>query len=197
MTVYTKNEDCIFFHIYRTGGRSIKLMIGGIGLIPLHPTAIKVKQFCYENNKQKLWENSFKFTSTRNPFDWQLSVYRYIQKVEKHKFYDIIKNFTLSQYINWLGETAVKEYPDIFNTQYYFVCDENGKLLMDFYCKLENIKEDIRYVCNKLKIEYPEKLPFIYDWKKEKEHYMNFYNDNDKILMKEIFKDDFVNFNYV
>jgi len=194
MILTNADKTFIFLHIYRTGGRSFREAVGGVGLIPLHPKMREVRSYMIENGEGDLFDNAFKCTLTRNPFDWQLSVFRYIKTITSHPQHQEVKDLSLFEYLTWLKNVAFIKYPDKFATQYDFLSDENG-LLVDYCGKLETFDSSIVYVCGKLNILPPSQIPHIKDYPKSKS-YTELYGSKEKKLIEEMFSIDLTTFGY-
>ena len=121
----------------------------------------------------------------RNPWDWQVSLYHYARQTRKHFQYNLIKNFTFDEYIEW------RVLHDL-HLQKSFLTDENGKVLVDFIGKLENIETDFSTVCQKLGIEM--RLP--HRNKSKHDSYRKYYTDKTNQLVTEAFAEDIAMFDY-
>lgn len=158
------------------------------------------------------WDDYFKFTFVRNPWARMVSLYSYQQKMAyqwKHgegKF----KNRKTSRWSSIQNHQGIncakfmKKYPTfkdaIFKalhqftkTQFDYICDKNGKQLLDFVGKLENLQEDFNIVCDKIGIPRQE-LPHTN--KSEHRHYTEYYDDEMKQFIAERCKWEIETFGY-
>lgn len=121
------------------------------------------------------FDNYFKFTIVRNPWDMMVSRMHYIN--------DDKKKLTKSR--------ITKEY--IKNTMRNFIFDVNGDLCCDFYVRYENLQNDFNYVCKKIGIqsEILPKMRFAHRPKDKKgkplRHYSYYYDKEMRNLVYKLF----------
>jgi hypothetical protein len=161
---------------------------------------------------QKTWDEYYKFTIVRNPWDLVVSRYwwekrnppkkkftikKIMSNVFNRKAYSIAaqklrhkkRNKTFEQFVNSL---TVKNTPT--NGVYYF--DKDNKPLCDYYMRYENLDEEYKKVCAHLGIPR-ETLPKLKTkTRKNKEHYSTYYTEQTKQKVSEIFKKEIEFFNY-
>lgn len=165
-----------------------------------------------------IWNNYYKFTIVRNPWDQVVSSYfwyKYLPKPFQKNItiYKIKKNlFNKKAYYIAINKIKVLVYNTIFknrsdfikfiflylkqyiNTAYYF--DKKGNNICDFYIKYENLEEDYRKVCSKLNLPY-EKLPKTKNkLRKGKKHYSDYFNKKTENKVRKLFKKEILFFNY-
>ena len=81
----SKNLNCIYIHIPKTGGMSIETILGA-DIKELHNKSIKIKHgYPTDWNYPKYWEKYYKFTFVRNPWDRVVSSYFYNLAMAKKK----------------------------------------------------------------------------------------------------------------
>lgn len=178
-----------------------------------HVTPDKIKKEVGE----KVWNEYFKFTVVRNPYDQVVSRYLFIKNdlrvklEEKTKFelikITLVKMFKVSSYQKMFKKffKKRKKYQsfDKFiyslrshskNLKYYF--NEKGEPICDFYIKFENLEEDYKKVCGLIGVPY-EKLPKTKNkTRKEKEHYSEYYNEHTKDKIYRVYKKEIDFFDY-
>lgn len=120
------------------------------------------------------FERYFKFAFIRNPWERLVSEYEFLlsrSKHGRHKRVKVLTNF--SEFIHM-------QIPRSDAYQLNMLCDRNGRVLMDFLGKLENLEQDWHRVCVQLGIEY-QALPR----KNVIEHkpYQAYYDKNSKQLV--------------
>ena len=85
--------------------------------------------------------------------------------------------------------------PFVFQNQYSFFTDKQGRYMADFVCRHETFTEDFNNVADILGI-----YPMITDFKKnisgEARHYSEYYGDEALAIVKEAFSLDLTIFNY-
>jgi len=191
------DNEILFLHIPRTGGSIIenKLkkiynidLFGGdetIGLSEQHFTANEIMR--RRINIHKL----FSFTFVRNPFDRILSTY--LNGIMNHTKYfddyiDTIKNVVEKK----LYYTIVSiDSSDLSHYKPQFELLEN--LTPDFIGRFENYENDIKILSNM----HP-KLNCLCEVniKKRNVDYKKYYNERNRKIIEELYKDDLKTFNY-
>ncbi len=175
--------DYVFIHINKTGGTSIKKAL----YLPQnhHATAIDFKKEIGD----KRWGKRFKFTFVRNPWDKIVSQYHYqLQRTQKYK------NYSFAQ---WIEEKYVEKkiplkYKILYIPQVKWITDKDGKIMVDFIGKFENIEEDFSKICKI--IGKKRGLPHL---KKTKhKSYREYYNEETKEVIRNHFKRDIEMFGY-
>lgn len=161
---------------------------------------------------EKIWNEYFKFTITRNPFDLVVSRHFWHWSRPPKKLSNELKKSNLKRHLvqpssymrlmkKLLGTTK-KSFPETIkyfdkqwkNTRYYF--DENGEPTCDFYIRYENLEEDYKEVCIHLGMPY-EPLPRLkVKQRKEKKHYSEYYDEKTKNRVEKIFKKELSFFDY-
>lgn len=111
-----------------------------------------------------VWNNYFKFTTVRNPYDKLISEFyfkkfKFDEGVLKNDFFFAQNLFdsknnkaTIETFQKW-----VREKKFAIDTDKFY---EDGIDYMDYYIRYENLNEGIEYVCNKLDIPFEaDKIP--------------------------------------
>lgn len=199
----------IFIHIPKAGGSSVEKAFGLYGannrgdnapdpdiLYGLengralqHLTALEIKN----RISQEVWEEYFKFSLTRNPFDKLVSEYFWrLKKLKKNRLPDISFSEFIDQFL-WpaINNSTNDVLADHFKPQTEFVFDQD-RLLVDFVGKLENFSEDFKIVCQKIGIKI--KPPHLN--KTKHQDYQKYYDQSTKEMVSRIYQKDLNNFNY-
>ena len=128
---------CIFIHIIKTGGVSIATALN-ISEKQCHMSAGEIRKKVGE----EIWNNYFKFTIIRNPWDKMVSSYHY----NHHKW--VPRGTAFEDYINMWGEgMQITRFPPQ-NSPYI-----NEKL--DFIGRFESLDDDFQAILKHL--EQPER----------------------------------------
>ncbi|WP_414828118.1 sulfotransferase family 2 domain-containing protein [Alteromonas sp. H39] len=162
-------HNCIFIHIPKAAGTSILSALDGSDRFVQrdHCTALD-----FIKADKKTFEASYKFCFVREPVDRIQSVYRYLSsggnKTTNIELSSIINN-EYSNFDEFVD--GFISYDNIFCNkllfpQYHFVCNIEGKLLVQNIFRYENIKAGFLEVCNELGID--KDLPLINPSIKEK-----------------------------
>jgi len=143
------NQDYIFIHIPRTGGRSIELKLHGSLNMVNHYT---IQDHITEFTESEV-ENKFKFTTIRNPFDRVVSLWR----MYVFQFYTPRpENYVLS-FDEWIRmrKNNIKNMDMSYQTQIdqmYYCKTRSGKVLIDKFLKFENLQNDFDSIAGRFGI---------------------------------------------
>lgn len=106
-----------------------------------------------EHEIGKIYQNFFKFAFVRNPWDWQVSLYKFMLKDKAHRQHHIIKKFKeFDEYINWRVSEDMH-----FQSDYLLGSDGEP---IDFIGRFENLQEDFHVISQKLGLKNA-KLPIL------------------------------------
>lgn len=184
---------CIFVHVPKTGGVSIaKSLFGNLG--GGHAT---VKE--YETAFQENYEQYFKFSFVRNPWDRIYSAFCFLKdggfdigdKIwtqNNEKYLTSFETFILG----WLSEESIKTKIH-FLPQIYFLKNSFNKIDLDFIGRFEKLDEDFEAICSRLKTK--EKLQHL-NWSKRSVDYRNAYSVAMRKKVHEIYNEDISLFKY-
>ena len=202
-------HKCIFIHIPRTGGSSIEkfftnkscfnqngspeeldLYFGYSGPEIKHIIASTAKKLYAD-----YWDDYFKFSFVRNPWDRMVSMAKYPE------FYGCTINtefINISEYLKKFPNIEIDERSlsanyvgkSLSNAVYLNLLDEP----LDFVGTFENLKQDIEFICDKIKltpfIEFPHKN------KSNHKHYTEYYDDETREIVAEKYARDIEYFGY-
>jgi len=179
----------IFIHVPKCEGSSMEsnLHIGGSG----HATLYEIQA----ENSEENFNDYFKWTFIRNPFDRVASVwFKMGDELEKEKqIKSECKN--LKDFVLKLPELVCKDentksldpYENILHVQPLDFFIKFQGVEMDFIGKFENLKNDYKYVCDKLQIV--NHITHINKSRAQKS-YLNLYNDKMKKIIMDTYKSD-------
>ena len=162
--IVSNRQNFVFVHIFKTAGTSVKRalrrhampmwqepanhLFKRIGVpqfgpkhYPDHMTASDlIKQTSLEHFNSK-----FSFAFVRNPWDWELSHYKYILLHPRHEFHDEVRRLgKFSEYVRWRCDRR-------FRLQRSFLVHD-GQRVVDFVGRFENIDADFQKVAQRLNI---------------------------------------------
>ena len=200
----------IFTKIGKTGSTSVESFLKKID-----PTFENGGHWHLLDEVNEKTKNYFKFCLVRNPWDRMVSRYFY----EKNKIEDRTKHYkntTFKEFIinknnyfkldaNWCRYSPnLKKLYDLkspFEEQVEWVSDENGKIMVDYFGKFENLNEEIINICKILKLpisdeEIKNTFPHINKGEHRKSNYKLYYDDHTKKILSERFKKDIKTFQY-
>lgn len=120
---------------------------------------------------KELWEDYFTFTFVRHPYDRAISLYTWVKGMVEsdglRRFFPFkmmrkkpFWNFPGTQafmesksFSDFIRNTKLLELAPGFKPQADWVVDQNGKAMVDFIGKVENIGEDFQRVARQIKCE--------------------------------------------
>lgn len=170
---------CIFIHIPKNAGQSIEhvflklLNLDWETRAPLllryndrpelgPPRLAHLKAYEYVPYKyltQEQFDQYFKFSFVRNPWDRMVSLYKYLGWDERVEF----RTFLVKK----LKSEVWRDNYWFAGPQSDFVCNEGGDVMVDFVGKFENLQTDFNRVCQELRLP-PVQLPHINPSKNQK-----------------------------
>lgn len=204
----------IYFYIPKVACSSIKLAVADlIGVPSPDPT----NKFAYPHKRNypfvkrdalEKYNDYFKFSFVRNPWDRVLSCYRNkIVGVREGKFgkqelpvflkYDSRRfslDMSFEEFVEVLMEVPDSTADPHYRSQYTFIEDPQGKDIVDFLGHFENLDHDLEVVSNKLDIP-PIILPHTMKSPRERA-YRDYYNPKTKELIAERYEKDIQKFGY-
>lgn len=205
--IISHQKKFIFIHNYKVAGTSIKNSLKRynnksflrstnsdkvrfiFGLYPRiysssfpgHMKAIELKK----ELPPKIFDDYFKFGFVRNPWDWQVSLYTYMLKLESHHQHELIKSMkSFDEYIDW------RVHNDLHLQKEFFYADD--ECLMDYVGKMENLESDFTAVCEKVNIV--AELPHLNASRKD--DYLKYYSKESFTMVSQAFEDDIKLFEY-
>ena len=205
-------NKCIFVHIPKTGGTSVEDAIWGsnhgkrtvdqlwMGVIRpgynkyqtgglQHLLASQIRQ----EVGAETFDNYFKFTFVRNPWDKVVSQYLYVKKRPMiMKSMGIDRGTPFSKYVESLArdhQVHVQSFE-----QWQFLLDDHSRSMVDFIGRFENLDSDFQTVAETIGIpgtRLPHKMK---NWWRKK--YQQYYDERTVQLISEIYAKDIELFGY-
>jgi hypothetical protein len=195
----------IFVHIYKTGGSSItsalmpfcttlpkkvlNKILKPLGVMYFEPRPYPKHAFASDiisKMGQRRYKSYFSFAFVRNPWDLQVSLYKYVLRDPTNQHHEIIKGFSdFSEYIEWRCNEEVQYQKD-------FIYSQNGEKLVNYIGKFETLNRDFQYICERIGIS--ANLPHLNV--SQRKPYQEYYNVKTARLVQEVFKPDIEIFNY-
>lgn len=159
------------------------------------PNHIPIQVFKELMNKDN-YNNYYKFSFVRNPFDRMISAYFFAQKWAKGRGakktltweeLNVIKNMSFSSWLinltKNLNGSQIK-----YSSQYDFTKGCN------FIGKVENLNQDFKTILTDLNIKKNIKVRKLNPTKRKQ--YRKYYNKEDRLLVEKLFEKDISYFNY-
>lgn len=202
----------IFIHTYRVAGTSISAALKPYSYVPgrfliqvpllrrLLKQRIASSRKWLEHNHghakakelkaalpPKVFDNFYKFTFVRNPWDWHVSIYNFVLQRSYHPSHDLFKAFgSFENYLAWVIDDQGAE------QQKEFVTNDSGELIVDFIGHYETLNEDFEMVCSRLGIK--SSLP--HENRSTHKDFRQYYTPQTKALVAEAYKEDIDFFGY-
>ncbi|MBK8807395.1 MAG: sulfotransferase family 2 domain-containing protein [Bacteroidales bacterium] len=146
------------------------------------------------------FQNVFKFTFVRNPWDRLYSAYSYLDKKlgnKKDKLFaeNILKGITDFEsffYHVFLPKALYKNH-FFFYPQYYFICDNKDRIIVDYIGKVESINNDFIYIKEILNLSDKTLMHLN---KSNESDYKTHYNQEMINIVAKLYKKDIELFDY-
>lgn len=137
-------------------------------------------------------DDFFKFAFVRNPWDRLLSCWCDKRYVNKHTSKEAKGQQTpFKDYVKtYVGENMYKH----TNRHAQMQCAAFNGVNMDFIGRLENAEEDFSKICEKLDVPKPDSM--LRKNVTEHKHYTEYYDDETREIVADLYKDDIDRFNY-
>ena len=179
----------IFIHTEKTAGTSIeKCFIDNADEVDVEYKHHDVR-FYFANFKE--FDDYFKFSIVRNPWDRLVSAYNFYKNSMK------LIDFTFEEFIEKIGNKESMldsiSFIDYAIKPCFHKIRIKGNIVVDFVGKFEKLQEDFDYVCERVGME-SVKLPHV---KKTKHNYYSEYYTEKLIdIVEEVYVSDITRFDY-
>jgi len=211
--LYDPTRKFIFVHIWKTGGESVvaalrehcpahfrnRYLNKAIRMVPEPMAAllgwraslVRGQHFTAQEIKDAMpaeaFEQAYKFTFVRNPWDWQVSNYAYALQTPAHGQHEIIRNLgDFDAYVRY-------QYAEKAPSQSSFIFDEEGSQLVDFVGRFEALKSDFQSVCETLGVR--AELPFL-NASNRRRDWRSYYSSETQEMVADLFLEDIERFGY-
>jgi hypothetical protein len=142
-----------------------------------------------KNTVEKQFSNYYKFGFVRNPWDRVVSLYL---RKEGIKMSD---KLTFEEFTNWIQNSSdTSIHSSVHKNQLDWFLDENGKVIVDFIGKFENLEDDYKIIMKKLGVD--KELPHANNGNNNKLHYAEYYTPKTIDIITKKFKVDIEYFGY-
>lgn len=188
---YPDKHKCIFIHIPKAAGTSVTNALFG-------PVSRHVPYFEYERANPRKFAEYFKFTFVRNPWDRLLSAYIFLKKGGLNEMdrawadANLARFETFEQFVlEWVTEENVWSWVH-FKPQHHFICNKQGRCMMDFVGHMETLADDFATVTARLGTEAA--LPVLN--KTRNEGYPSHYSTQTREIVGRVYETDIELFDY-
>lgn len=186
---------CIFIHIPKAAGISVSMSLFGN---PGGHWRLEKYQIVFSKCE---FNNYFKFTFVRNPWDRLVSAYFYLKKGGINDRDRIWAEQNLSSYVDF--DSFVKDWVNRINIethihfipQFRFVCEPGSDIpKVDFIGYFENLEEDFCYVQKKLGLT--SSLMHFNKTIDKKKDYREYYTEATREIVANVYRKDIQIFGY-
>ncbi|MBE9537824.1 MAG: sulfotransferase family 2 domain-containing protein [Proteobacteria bacterium] len=184
----------LFIHIPKSAGRSVVRGLFDVKSVEHAPAD------WYQQLDPDKFDNYFKFTFVRNPWDRAVSAYTYLRKggspasnEDQHwaKFVNSFKSFD-DFVCRWMSDENINRNA-LFTPQRTFLKDIFGQVTMDYIGRFESLEQDFNSIAEKLGIS--AQLPHLNQSRVES--YQSFYSAESQAIIERLYADDIAEFSYV
>lgn len=163
--------------------------------------------FAVKTNMDK-YQDYFKFAFVRNPWDRVVSCYKNKIKSNKNfsnfeyedgvyadfvKYHKFRAGMAFEEFISAVNSIPDEDADTHFRSQYTFITDKKGELMVNFVGKFENLNDDFLYVAKEIGLS-PRKLPKL--MKSDRGNYRAYYDAQMEKIVYQRFKKDIDIFGY-
>lgn len=201
MALVNRQHEYIFIHIYKTAGNSIREVLpGGTEIAGVHAPASWIEDIFDRRQWAHFFKKWTKFGVVRNPFDWIVSLKHYIAINPTNWAFAETKGMNMNQFLRWHERTEKTREPFAnghqLGTLSKFLCDENGKPIVDVVLRQEHLDQGFKQLSKRLGIPHktlPRKNPTAS--RKWRDH-RSYFDAESRGLVERIFAEDLERFNY-
>jgi hypothetical protein len=185
---FDKNR-CIFVHIPKCAGVSISKTLfgnlaGGHADISTYQIVFSPKEF----------EDYFKFTIVRNPWDRLVSAFLFLTSGGMNERDKRWADEHISQYktfqdfvLQWLNPDSMKLSAH-FRPQCHFICLGRQNVAVDFVGRYENLEADFAYICKQLNVYAT--LERLNSTSLKRNDFREYYTDETRLRVSQLYADD-------
>jgi hypothetical protein len=212
--IVSHSKKFVFIHIYKIAGQSVREVLRPFAIRP--GIVQRFRLWCLKNSdrvglqlspsaRDQIFRNKhvgaavlreaisparfsqyFKFAFARNPWDWHVSLYHYMQQTPAHHYHSVVAKLgSFDAYISWMAGRG-------YHSQKSFLVGDQGELLVDYVGRFEEITGDFQEVCSRLRIA--GSLPHVNSSKRNS--YKKYYTDKTRDLVTRVHQDDIEYFGY-
>jgi chondroitin 4-sulfotransferase 11 len=189
-----RETGSVFIHVPKAAGTSVSRALYGINVG--HRPARD-----YERISSRYFRRYFRFGFVRNPWDRAVSAYEFVRSggtefvkpipdpVYATEAFESFSRFVLE----WLSVIPLGSADVVFRPQWTFLCDEDGRVLVDHVGRVERLAVDLRPVEDALGVTIrPERL----NRARRPVEYTDYYTPETRDIVGDIYQDDIEMFGY-
>ena len=186
----SEKPKLLFVHIYKNAGTSIRRAFLKAGVLDEskelglhgHATAAEIARFIGE----EAFRGYLSCAVVRNPWDWQVSLYRYTLDKPNHHQHEFVKALgSFEAYLDWRCAEEVR-------LQKSFLIGGDGTCLVNRLLRFERLAEDFGGLCSELGMDLS--LPHLNA--SQRSPWRDCYDDRLFELVRETFAEDIAYLGY-
>lgn len=205
---------CIFIHIPKNGGASIERVIWPdekdrteenlwLGFKTPHRNVYQTGglQHLFARNVkkavgEKVFNEYFKFTMVRNPWDRVISQYLYLQKrKDLREFLGVPRHVSFVEYLK-----RIQEKPHVhWSPQTNFFLDNNGEVMVDYIARYEDYRSEVLFILKRIGLvregdHDSVEIPHVN--RSVRKPYWRYFSSETREMVAEIYRSDIEYFDY-
>jgi len=198
--IISDTKKFVFVHVPKTGGMSVRSVLGPHATVGVWQHKFPVKQKNPELQKHAFartlakyidWDKYYSFGFVRNPWAWAVSIYFYIRKDRKDPRHRQANDMNFDRFVHWMQDWDAEQYP-IVGGQKNYLSSDKGRIIVNRICRLEKFAEDFQKVCQHVGVPFkaPHKNTTTHA------HYRTYYTDASRRILGKLFAEDLHTFRY-
>ena len=203
-------HQCIFIHLPKTGGKSLKKILFDIPELGpnsedwqgVHPPDYYVDPFGHHRlsdyRKLPCYRRYFRFTIVRNPYDRLVSAFQYLNKGGSNKFDQTFYLKYLRRY-NGDFKSFVYDFHHQFESHLHFKSQYTWtqtfwrKVPLDYVGRFEQFDEACRFLTKKIS---GREAQCVHINKSDRRPYQEYYDEECRMLVQKVYRKDLKVFGY-
>jgi len=182
MNYLIENPKCVFIHIPKTGGTSIR----NIRNIRNSNTKVIAREVTIPSE----WDEYFKFAFVRNPYDRAISAWHAFGGLKNRPFLGFLEIAT-NDMIPYKNAKILEE-----NIRYHTISQLHPANFLkhaNFIGRFENYQDDFNKICYQLKIPH---IHLLHLNKTDHKHYSEYYDDQTLEIVRNYYENELKEFGY-
>lgn len=183
MFIRSPVSEYIFIHVTKTGGMTIRKLLGSSMRHAAHEVDRVDRHYTYSDYVSKHGaKDLYSFAFVRNPWERMISLYMYMYPAARHAF-------EKDKFIELLDRP-------IGRPQIEYLTGANGHIAVTKIGRFERLEEDFKEICRYLRL--PVHFPLVPHLNRTAHGpYQDYYDDDLRELVARRFRDDIEAFGYM